>query len=200
VPILERFGGTVDKYLGDGMMVTWGTKRADPLDPLNALRAAVLCQESLRQKRESGRTFFTMGIAIHYGRVYLARFIASHGELHSTVIGRNVNLAGRLSSAAKRGIEEDEDQGMPMQPRQKAPLGVSVDSQGSLFNEGIALSRDAVSQLEAHLALTHGEGGVMEYEDEASGRRILIRYAGDARFKGVSASLPVYDASHTERS
>jgi len=200
VPIVERFGGTVDKYLGDGMMVTWGTKRADPLDPLNALRTAVLCQESLRQKREAGRTFFTMGVAIHYGRVYLARFIASHGELHSTVIGRNVNLAGRLSSAAKRGIEEDEDQGMPMQPRQKAPLAVSVDSQGSLFNEGIALSRDAVSQLEAHLALTHGEGGVMEYEDEASGRRILIRYAGDARFKGVSASLPVYDASHTERS
>ena len=52
VPIIERFGGTVDKYLGDGMMVTWGTERADPLDPLNALRAAVLCQESLRRKRE----------------------------------------------------------------------------------------------------------------------------------------------------
>ncbi len=199
VPIVERFGGTVDKYLGDGMMVTWGTKRADPLDPLYALRTAVLCQESLRQKRECGRTFFTMGVAIHYGRVYLARFIASRGELHSTVIGRNVNLAGRLRSAAKRGIEEDEDQGMPMQPRQKVPLGVSVDSHGSLFNEGIALSRDTVSQLEAHLALTHGEGGVMEYEDEAVGRRILIRYAGDARFKGVSASLPVYDASYEER-
>jgi class 3 adenylate cyclase len=200
VPIVERFGGTVDKYLGDGMMVTWGTKRADPLDPLNALRTAVLCQESLRQKRESGRTFFTMGVAIHHGRVYLARFIASRGELHSTVIGRNVNLAGRLSSAAKRGIEEDEDQGMPMQPRQKEPLGVSVDPQGSLFNEGIALSRDTVSQLEAHLALTHGDGGAMEYEDEAIGRRILIRYAGDARFKGVSASLPVYDASYEEHS
>jgi class 3 adenylate cyclase len=199
VPIVERFGGTVDKYLGDGMMVTWGTKRADPLDPLYALRTAVLCQESLRQKRESGRTFFTMGVAIHYGRVYLARFIASRGELHSTVIGRNVNLAGRLSSAAKRGIEEDEDQGMPMEPRQKAPLGVNVDSHGALFNEGIALSRDAVLQLEAHLALAHGEGGAMEYEDEAVGRRILIRYAGDARFKGVSASLPVYDASHEER-
>jgi hypothetical protein len=110
-----------------------------------------------------------------------------------------VNLAGRLSSAAKRGIEEDEDQGMPMRPRSKAPLAVSVAADGALFNEGIALSRDAVTQLEAHLALTHGEGGAMEYEDEAVGRRILIRYAGDARFKGVSASLPVYDASHTER-
>jgi hypothetical protein len=83
--------------------------------------------------------------------------------------------------------------------RSKAEPGVSVDPEGTLFNEGIALSRDAVNQLEAHLALTHGEGGVMEYEDEAIGRRILIRYAGDARFKGVSASLPVYDASFEER-
>jgi class 3 adenylate cyclase len=196
VPIVERFGGTVDKYLGDGMMVTWGTKRADPLDPLRALRTAVLCQESLRRKREAGRTFFKMGVAIHHGRVYLARFIACHGELHSTVIGRNVNLAGRLSSAAKRGIEED---GFVPDARAKNALAVSVDSLGTLFNEGIALSRDAVNQLEAHLALTHAEGGVMEYEDETIGRRILIRYVGDARFKGINASLPVYDASYQER-
>jgi len=199
VPIVERFGGTVDKYLGDGMMVTWGTDRADPLDPLHALRTAVLCQESLRQKRDSGRTFFKMGVAIHFGRVYLARFIAGRGELQSTVIGRNVNLAGRLSSAAKRGLEEDEEQGMPTEPPRKAPLAVSVDPEGSLFNEGIALSRDTVNQLEAQLAVMHGEGGVLEYEDQAIGRRILIRYAGDARFKGVSASLPVYDASYAER-
>ena len=34
----------------------------------------------------------------------------------------------------------------------------------------------------------------MEYEDEAIDRRILIRYAGDAKFKGVRSSLPVYEA------
>lgn len=198
VPIVERFGGTVDKYLGDGMMVTWGTDRADPLDPLNALRTAVLCQESLRQKREAGRTPFKMGVAIHHGRVYLARFIAAHGELQSTVIGRNVNLAGRLSSAAKRPLEEDEENGASLRPVRSAPV-VSVDADGALFNEGIALSRDAVSQLEAHLAVVHGEGGVMEYEDEAIDRRILIRYTGDAKFKGVSASLPVYEAHYVGR-
>jgi hypothetical protein len=53
-----------------------------------------------------------------------------------------------------------------------------------------------VSQLEAHLALTHGEGGAMEYDDEAVGRRIQIRYAGDARFKGVRSSFPVYDVDY----
>jgi class 3 adenylate cyclase len=195
VPIVERFGGSVDKYLGDGMMVTWGTDRADPLDPLSALRTAILCQESLRRKREEGRTWFKMGVAIHHGRVYLARFIAGRGEVHSTVIGRNVNLAGRLSSAAKSPIEEDE----AAAPERPTALAVDVDAEGALFNEGIALSRDAIRQLEAHLALLHGEGGVMEYEDEAIDRRILIRYAGDAKFKGVRSSLPVYEADYVGR-
>jgi class 3 adenylate cyclase len=199
VPIVERFGGKVDKYLGDGMMVTWGTDRADPLDPLAALRTAILCQESLRRKREEGRTWFKMGVAIHHGRVYLARFIAGAGEVHSTVIGRNVNLAGRLSSAAKRPIEEDEGgASSTAEGSRKRGLGVRVDSHGTLFNEGIAISRDTLSQLEAHLALVHGEG-VIEYEDETIDRRILIRYAGDAKFKGVRSSLPVYDVGHEMR-
>jgi class 3 adenylate cyclase len=193
VPIVERFGGRVDKYLGDGMMVTWGTDRADPLHPLSALRTAILCQESLRRKREEGRTWFKMGVAIHHGRVYLARFIAAGGDVQSTVIGRNVNLAGRLSSAAKRPLEEDEE-GSFSSPRAQSSheLKVSVDAEGTLFNEGIAISRDTLVQLETYLALVHGDG-VMEYEDETIDRRILIRYAGDAKFKGVQSSLPVYD-------
>ena len=195
VPIVERFGGKVDKYLGDGMMVTWGTDRADPLDPLNALRTAILCQDSLRRKREAGHTLFKMGVAIHHGRVYLARFVAGRGELHSTVIGRHVNLAGRLSSAAKRPLEEDEGAfGTLVEALPAAGRGVSVDAEGTLFNEGIVISRDALTQLEAHLAVVRNEEGVVEYEDEAIDRRILIRYAGDAKFKGVRSSLPVYEA------
>ena len=72
-----------------------------------------------------------------------------------------------------------------------------MDRSGVLFNEGIAISRDTLVQLETHLALVHveAEGGehVMEYFDEQIGRRLLIRYAGDAKFKGVRSSFPVYD-------
>ena len=198
VPVIERFGGKVDKYLGDGMMVTWGTDRADPLDPLQALRAAILCQESLARMRDRGRTWFKMGIAIHYGRVYLARFIANRGAVQATVIGRNVNLAGRLSSAARQGTEDDEGE-TTLVPAPRVPgLGVTVLDDGTLANEGIAISRETLLQLEAHLALVHGECG-MEYEDEVIDRRIVIRYAGDAKFKGVRSSLPVYDVDHVER-
>jgi hypothetical protein len=74
---------------------------------------------------------------------------------------------------------------------------VTVDRSGVLFNEGIAISRDTLTQLETHLALVHSEaaGGehVMEYFDEQIGRRLLIRYAGDAKFKGVRSSFPVYE-------
>ena len=184
VPIVERFGGSVDKYLGDGMMVAWGTERADPLDPLNALRTAILCQESLARKRQEGRTWFKMGIAIHHGRVYLARFIAGGGEVHTTVIGRNVNLAGRLSSAAKKPLEEDDFGGL-VEALPIAGRGVSVDPDGVLFNEGIAISRDTLVQLESHLALVHDQGA-MEYDDEVIDRRILIRYAGRREVQGRS--------------
>jgi len=140
-----------------------------------------------------------MGVAIHYGRVYLARFIVGQGEVQSTVIGRNVNLAGRLSSAAKRSLEEDEGGRPPASDAANAPgLGVRVDAEGTLFNEGIAISRDTLVQLETHLAIVHGEG-VMEYEDEMIDRRILIHYAGDAKFKGVNSSLPVYDVACESR-
>jgi class 3 adenylate cyclase len=193
VPIVRRFDGSVDKFLGDGMMVTYGTRHADPMDPLNALRTAILCQESLRRQREQGKTYFKMGIAIHFGRVYLGRFIVDDDTVQRTIIGRNVNLAGRLSSAAKKAMEEDEeDEPAPAGPTRASGLRVSVDASGALFNEGIAISRDTLVQLEAHLPLVHGEG-VMEYQDDAIKRRILIRYAGDAKFKGVRSSFPVYE-------
>ncbi|MEE8217579.1 MAG: adenylate/guanylate cyclase domain-containing protein [Vicinamibacteria bacterium] len=199
VPIIERFGGTVDKYLGDGMMVTWGTSRVDALDPLNALRAAVLCQESLRQRREEKLTWFKMGIAIHHGRVYLARFTAGRGGVHATVIGRNVNLAGRLSSATRRPMDdEDEEAAAPAPPETASGLHVSVDEDGTLFNEGVAISRDTLVQLETHIAVVHGDEG-MEYEDEIIDRRLMIRYAGDAKFKGVRSSLPVYSVDYAGR-
>jgi class 3 adenylate cyclase len=195
VPHVRRFGGTVDKFLGDGFMVTWGTRRVDPLDPLNALRTAVLCQETLTRLRREGRTYFKMGIAIHYGRVYIARFIADEESVQTTVIGRNVNLAGRLSSAAKTSVDEDGPLSAPAPSR--GDYQVTVDAEGVLFNEGIAISRDTLVQLEENLPLVHSNGQLdsrhVEYFDEQIGRRLFIRYAGDAKFKGVRSSFPVYE-------
>jgi len=196
IPHVRRFGGTVDKVLGDGIMITFGTRRADPLDPLNAVRTAVLCQDTLLRLRQEGKTYFKMGIAIHYGRVYIARFIEDEESVQTTVIGRNVNLAGRLSSAAKKPIDEDEN--APAAAPETREMHVTIDGTGTLFNEGIAVSKDTLTQLETHLPLEHAEGPgsrLMEYFDEQIGRRLAFQYAGDAKFKGVSSSFPVYEVS-----
>jgi class 3 adenylate cyclase len=196
VPSIHRFGGTVDKFLGDGMMVTFSTVHAEPLDPLNAMRTAILCQRTLDRLRREGKTYFKMGVAIHFGRAYLARFIADEDSEQITVIGRNVNLAGRLSSAAKRPIEADENyEPEPIALTGPSGMCVTVDESGALFNEGIAISRDTLAQIESRVPLTHiDEGGVtrLEYFDEAIGLKILIQYAGDAKFKGVQSSFPTY--------
>ena len=160
MPLVRRFGGTVDKFLGDGIMVTFGTQHADPLDPLNALRTAILCQETLRRLREEGKTYFKMGIAIHYGRVYLARFIADDED-----------GAGRPSSAAtstwpgasprrRRSpwTRTREPRAAAAGPGPRPPgCGSPSTATGTLFNEGIAISRDTLVQLEAHLPLVHSE-------------------------------------------
>lgn len=202
VPHVRRFGGAVDKFLGDGMMITYGTEHADPKGPLNALRTAILCQESLRQMREAGKTYFKMGVSVHFGRVYLARFIADEDSVQNTVIGRNVNLAGRLSSAAKKSMDEDEVTAptqLPAEQTTPRELTVTVDETGQLFNEGIALSRASFVQLESQVELgevTEGGKRHLEFFDEETARRIQIRYAGDAKFKGVKASFPVFEVDY----
>jgi class 3 adenylate cyclase len=202
VPHIRRFGGTVDKFLGDGMMVHYGTAFADAAGPLNALRSAILCQESIKRQRQEGRTQFKMGVSIHYGRVYLARFIVDAQETQNTIIGRNVNLAGRLSSAAKKPMEEDEgptDPGIAPPPQRANDLSVTVDADGALFNEGIAISRAAFVQIEPLVELHEvDEGGLrrLEFFDLEIERHVRFRYAGDAKFKGVKSSFPVFEVDY----
>ncbi len=196
VPHVLRFGGSVDKFLGDGMMVTFGTEGADPAGPLNALRTAILCQETLHRLRRKRLSAFRMGVSIHYGRVYRARFFEDVGRVQATVIGRNVNLAGRLSSAAKsNGGAEDG----AAEPADASGLRVGIDEAGALVNEGISLSRAALVQLQEHLTLEQvdgGDAGTLRYHDAELDRNVLIKYVGDAKFKGVEASFPVFEVDH----
>jgi hypothetical protein len=202
VEIIDRFGGEVDKFLGDGMMITFGARHSSRYGALNALRTAILLQEKIRELREGGQTEFTMGVSVHHGRVYLAHFVGSSGGQDTTVIGRNVNIAGRLSSASKREEEPAPDGASPESepPADLAEELVRVDSEGTLFNEGIAISREALRAVEEVLPLTrHDEVEDLygEFYDPSVKKTVRLRYAGDAKFKGVGVSVPVYSVEYT---
>ena len=97
--IVQRFGGTIDKYLGDGFMATFtGGSRAGE-EALAAVRAALSLQQVLGRMRLLGRTSFRIGISLHTGRVAVARFLIDEQQASTTIIGRQVNIAGRLSAS-----------------------------------------------------------------------------------------------------
>lgn len=208
IEIVSRFDGEVDKYLGDGMMVTFGAVYSSRLGPLNAMRTAILLQEKIRELREQGRTHFRMGVSIHYGRVYLAHFIGSSAGKDTTVIGRNVNMAGRLSSASRRLRQEGQEQEIEEEleaafqslgTEQPPETRVIVEPDGTLFNEGIAVTRETVLAIAELVPLTR-EMELQEvyggFNDTTIGKNIRFRHVGDAKFKGVWGAVPVYSVEY----
>ena len=111
VEIVFRHEGTVDKFIGDEMMVVWGAPISHEDDPTRAVRAAVEMQSVLAKFNEQSSTKerIQVGIGINTGNV-VAGYIGSTRTMSYSVIGDTVNTASRLCSAAKGGqiiISED---------------------------------------------------------------------------------------------
>lgn len=99
-----RHGGTLDKYLGDGLMATFGTPFAGVSDACNALRCAqamiVTVAELNRQRDQQGQPPIRAGFGLHYGPVVLGD-IGAH-RLEFAVIGSTVNAASRLEALTRQ--------------------------------------------------------------------------------------------------
>jgi adenylate cyclase len=97
--------GTLDKYLGDGIMATFGTPEAGPDDAQNALAAARAMLTSIdawnRDRAGPGRDPIRLSIGIHYGEVVLGD-IGSERRLEFAVLGDVVNVASRLEELTRR--------------------------------------------------------------------------------------------------
>ncbi|MGH7407157.1 MAG: adenylate/guanylate cyclase domain-containing protein [Candidatus Methylomirabilales bacterium] len=196
--IVKRFQGRIDKFTGDGVMITFGATTVSKQDELNAVRTAVALQELMARFRKEGKTHFQMGISLHTGRAQVARFILDEMSMDTTVIGRHVNIAGRLSGSGGKGPEEDggeeEDAPLPVAGAEK-PAEVCVDGTGALYNTGIAASQDTVDTLAQEVPMERQEGqqgSTYSFRDPVLQKNILIEYVGDAKFKGVVGSIPVY--------
>ncbi|WP_246050439.1 adenylate/guanylate cyclase domain-containing protein [Leptospira langatensis] len=102
-----EFGGTLDKYIGDAVMATFGTPypSADPAsDAIRALQCGQRMLERLgefNQKREAkGLEPVKIGIGIHTGEVFSGNIETSR-RAEFTVIGDAVNTASRIESLTK---------------------------------------------------------------------------------------------------
>jgi adenylate cyclase len=102
--ILSDQHGTVDKYIGDGIMAFWGAPVPDENHAIHACNAALICQERLnilnRKWAEAGKSPLTTRIGISTGETVVGN-VGSSERINYTVMGDNVNLASRLEGVNK---------------------------------------------------------------------------------------------------
>jgi adenylate cyclase len=101
--IVFKNEGTVDKFIGDGLMAFFGDPLPQPDHALRAVRTGIEMQQALRGLREhweaEGRAQLHIRIGINTGEVVVGDMGSRHIMAY-TAIGANVNLGSRLESKA----------------------------------------------------------------------------------------------------
>ena len=101
--VLQRHGGTVEKYIGDAVMAVFGTPTAHEDDALRAVRAATELRQTLVSLNEELRQSWNVDLSVRTGinTGEVAAGDATTGQ--RLVTGDAVNLASRLENAASAG-------------------------------------------------------------------------------------------------
>ena len=96
--------GTVDKYIGDAIMVHFGTPQSREDDPVRALACAAEMIASIgrwnAERRARGEVPVQIGAGLHYGEAVVGN-IGDERRLEYTVLGDTVNLACRLEELTR---------------------------------------------------------------------------------------------------
>ena len=104
VDCVHRHEGTVDKFIGDGLMAFFGAPNSLDNSARQGINAARDMLDSLkqlnRQLQEEGEDPLAIGIGLHYGEVVIGH-VGSPGRHEYTAIGDTVNVAARLESLTR---------------------------------------------------------------------------------------------------
>ncbi len=96
--------GTLDKFIGDGLMVEFGAPVEDDLQERHAIETAIAMQKELAKLNAHWTQVhyptLQMGIGIHTGHAIMGN-IGSIKRMEYTAIGDTVNIAARLQQATK---------------------------------------------------------------------------------------------------
>jgi adenylate cyclase len=103
VPLLtRRFGGQVEKFMGDGMMATFNSRGDQPDHALRAAGAALALQQELTAIAEANPGWPRVRVGVNSG-VAMVREMGGEGFVDYVVVGDTVNTASRLESEAPEG-------------------------------------------------------------------------------------------------
>jgi adenylate cyclase len=104
--VVFRYEGTLDKFLGDGLMAIFGAPVEQPNSTLNAVRAALDMRERLHKfnlaREIGGEEPVLVGIGINYGDAIVGN-IGSRERMDYSVIGDAVNVAQRIQTFTEGG-------------------------------------------------------------------------------------------------
>ena len=113
-PLITSNGGSIDKFLGDGILASFGAVAASPTAAADALRAADAVIEAadrwIAERQAVGLPPLTLGLAVSSGRVVFGA-VGDGERLEFTVIGDAVNFAAKLEKHNKdektRAVTDD---------------------------------------------------------------------------------------------
>jgi adenylate cyclase len=99
--IIQKYQGTIDEFIGDGILVIFGAPILRPDDPQRAVACAVEMQLAMtsvnERNRQAGYPEVALGIGINTGEVVVGN-IGSQKRIKYAVVGRAVNLTARIES------------------------------------------------------------------------------------------------------
>jgi hypothetical protein len=96
---VERFGGHVAQYLGDGILAYFGYPQAHEDDPERALRAALAAVDGVEALRERLGRPLAVRVGVHTGPVVVGEMGAG-ARRETLALGETTNVAARLEAAA----------------------------------------------------------------------------------------------------
>ena len=129
--ITRRFGGEVEKFIGDGMMATFNSRGDQPDHAVRAAGAALALQRELTAIADANPGWPRLRVGVNTG-VAAVREMGGDGFVAYMVVGDTVNTAARLESEAPEGgvlIGAGDPRGAARRQRRRGGAGTAGEGQ-----------------------------------------------------------------------